>query len=329
MGAAKRVLARLFAVSCAGLVVAAGVFLYAKGRFEAPGPLDTDKAVVIEPGSGVGVIAEQLAQAGIVADPDLFALGARVTERARSLKAGEFLFPAAVSMDRAIDILVEGKTVQHRVTVPEGTASVEVVALLAAEPLLNGTIQTIPDEGSLLPETYAYSRGEERIAVIARMQAAMTETVAALWADRDADLPFETVEEAVILASIVQKESGLDSEKPLIAGVFVNRLRRGMRLQSDPTVIYGMTKGEPLGRRLFRGDLRRETPWNTYRIAELPPTPITNPGRAALAAVMKPAKTDYLYFVADGTGGHAFARTLAEHNRNVAAWRRIRDGETE
>ncbi|MCR9255159.1 MAG: endolytic transglycosylase MltG [Alphaproteobacteria bacterium] len=326
MAALKRVVAWLLAAALSLVIVTGGVFVYAKGQYEAPGPLAEDKTLVIDPGTSVQAIGETLADAGVISDPRLFFFGARLTDQARALKAGEYLFPAQVSVENSIAILVNGKTVQHRVTVPEGTASVEAIRILEGERLLTGDIDAVPAEGSLLPETYSYTRGETRGELIGRMQAAMDALVAELWADRREGLPFDTPEDAVILASIVQKESGILSEKPLIAGVFVNRLERGMRLQSDPTVIYGMTKGEPLGRKLFRNDLRRESPWNTYRINGLPPTPITNPGRAALEAVLDPEETDYLYFVADGSGGHAFARTLAEHNRNVAKWRKIRDG---
>jgi UPF0755 protein len=228
-------------------------------------------------------------------------------------------------MREAVALLTSGKTIVHRLTLPEGVMSAEAAALIAAAEPLVGEIGTIPPEGSLLPETYHFSRGDTRSDLIARMQAAQDEVLAELWPTRSDDLPFDTRREAVILASIVEKETGVAEERPLVASVFINRLRKEMRLQSDPTVVYGLTDGEgPLGRALTRADLEIATPYNTYLIDGLPPGPIANPGRASLAAVLSPAESEYLYFVADGSGGHAFAKTLTQHNRNVANWRKIR-----
>lgn len=325
MAQAKQVLSWLFAMCCVLAVAGTGALFWAKGQFEAPGPLEAEAIVVIPSGSGVQKIAAILSEAGVLDRPEIFTYGAKLTDRAGSLKAGEFRFPAYVSADEAIDILVDGKAVLRRLTIPEGLSSVEIVELINATEGLEGEITTIPPEGSLLPETYLFSRNEDRAVMIQRMSTAMTATLSELWEMREEGLPLETPEEAVILASLVQKESFLVDEQPVVAGVFTNRLRKGMRLQSDPTVIYGITLGKPLGRRLLRKDLRAETDWNTYRIGGLPPTPIANPGRSALQAVLSPAETDYIYFVADGTGGHAFARTLDEHNRNVRQWRKIRD----
>jgi UPF0755 protein len=248
----------------------------------------------------------------------------RLLGSAHDLKAGEFAFPAAVSMRGALEILDRGETVARWLTVAEGLTSSEVVALVAAAEGLSGEPGPVPLEGSLLPETYHYSRDDDRAALIGRMQSDMQAVLAELWPKRAEGLPIKTPEEAVILASIVEKETGVAEERPLVASVFVNRLKRGMRLQSDPTVVYGITLGKaPLGRQLIFRDLDTPTPYNTYTNGGLPPGPIANPGRAALEAVLNPAETRYLYFVADGTGGHAFAKTLQEHNNNVAKWRKI------
>lgn len=296
--------------------------------FTRPGPSADPTTVLIPKGIGLEGIAGRLADAGVIGDSRIFAVAAKLTGRSRNLKAGEFLFPAAVSPHDALGILERGETVVRRLTVAEGLTSAAVVALLADAEGLVGTVETAPDEGTLLPETYHYSWGDSRPDLIARMQADMGRTVARLWDDRADDLPFETPEQAVILASIVEKETGVAGERGLVAGVFVNRLKRGMRLQSDPTVAYGIAGGAGLDRALTRADLKSETAYNTYRIVGLPPAPICNPGTAAIAAVLNPAETEFLYFVADGSGGHAFARTLAEHNRNVRQWRRVqREGQ--
>jgi UPF0755 protein len=218
---------------------------------------------------------------------------------------------------------VRGKSILHKLTAPEGKTTKQILALVAAHEVLVGDITMAPAEGALLPETYSFTRGETRDELIADMMRARDAVLDELWEKRANDLPIMTKDEAIILASIVEKETGVASERPLIAAVFVNRLRRGMRLQSDPTIIYGLTGGEPLGRGLRKSELERETPYNTYLISGLPPTPIANPGRASIEAVLDPAESDYLFFVADGTGGHVFAATLEEHNRNVVKWRQI------
>jgi len=327
MGRALRVLLSLLF----GLALLAGVgLLVAQTYYEGEGPLDEDRSVVIARGSGTGGIAAVLAEEGVVRDARAFHLAAVATGKSRRLRAGEYAFPAGISLRGVLELLESGRTVVRRFTVAEGLTSIEIVALLEAAPGLTGEIAERPPEGSLLPETYHYSWGDDRGELLRRMRHAMETTLAELWEERAEDLPFDTPEEAVILASIVEKETGVAAERPLVASVFVNRLNRGMRLQSDPTVVYAMTKGEePLGRALTRADWRFEDPYNTYQNDGLPPGPIANPGRASLAAVLAPEESDYLYFVADGTGGHAFARTLDEHNRNVARWRRIRDGQTQ
>lgn len=308
-----------------GLVVVATYagWRFLDDHFETPGPLTSPTTVVVKQGAGLASIAETLAEAGVIRDPLLFEIGARLADRARDLKAGEYRFDVAVTPRGALDILTRGDVIAHRVTVAEGMTTERVLALVGATEGLDGEITLRPDEGSLLPETYHFTRGDNRDDLLRRMMTAMEETWAELWPTRVEGLPYDRPEEALILASIVEKETGLTSEKAHIAGVFVNRLRRGMRLQSDPTVIFGLEPSGVLGRGLTRADLRQPTPYNTYVIDGLPPGPICNPGRDTIAAVLNPKETEDLFFVADGSGGHAFARTLAEHNRNVRAWRRF------
>lgn len=306
------------------LAAAVGAF-YAIERFDGPGPLQADKLVFVPAGAGVDTIAATLDESGVISDPLIFQIGVRLFGETRNLKAGEYQFPAAVSMRDVVGILVEGKTVVRRVTLPEGALSAEAVALLDKAEGLEGEVAEIPHEGSLLPETYHYQRGDTRAALVTRMRTSMEALIAELWPKRSPNLPLKTPEEAVILASIVEKETGVAEERPVVASVFLNRLIKGMRLQSDPTVVYGITEGSgPLGRPLTRKDLDAVTPYNTYQIDGLPPGPIANPGRDSLMAVLNPAQTDFFYFVADGSGGHAFAETLQEHNQNVAQWRKLK-----
>lgn len=305
------------------LLAAGGAWVYLQQQFEAPGPLTEETIVIVPRGAGLVTIAGDLAEAGVVSDPRVFALGVRLFADATALQAGEYAFPPGSSMQEAAALIASGQTVVHRLTVPEGLASFEVVALLQEAEALEGDIGEVPPDGSLLPETYHFHRGDARAELLARMRQSMDKALAEIWAGRAEDLPLDSPEEAVILASIVEKETGVDDERALVAGVFVNRLKKGMPLQSDPTVVYGITEGKvPLGRALTRQDLAQPSPYNTYQINGLPPGPIANPGRAALEAAVRPATTDYLYFVAAGDGGHAFAKNLAEHNRNVAKWRR-------
>lgn len=318
-----RWLLRLASLATSLLVVAGLTAVWGWSAFTKPGPLAQPTAVVVPRGAGLEAIAHRLAAAGVVAEPTLFAVAAKISGKSRGLKAGEYLFPAAVSAHDALGIIERGETVVRRLTVAEGLTSVQVATLLAEADGLTGEVGTPPPEGSLLPETYHYSWGDERPALVRRMRHAMEVALARLWAERAPGLPLETPAQAVVLASIVERETGEDDERALVAGLFVNRLKRGMRLQSDPTVAYGIAGGGQLDRALTRADLQAETPYNTYTIAGLPPGPICNPGLESLQAVLKPAETDYLYFVADGSGGHAFAKTLDEHNRNVRKWRRL------
>ncbi len=321
-----RRLASLAAFAASALLVAGGLLaFYAIDRFERPGPLAADTVIYIPQGSGVEAIARQLHQAGAIEEPLVFRLGVRLLRVGRELRAGEYLFAAGLSTRDAIDLLRSGQTVVRRLTLAEGLTSFEIVALVERAAALEGTVDTLPPEGSLLPETYHYARGDRRGELVARMARARDRLLSELWAGRAPNLPVATPQEAVVLASIVEKETGVAGERPRVASVFVNRLRKGMRLQSDPTVVYGLTGGQgPLGRSLTRKDLEAPSPYNTYLNPGLPPGPIANPGRASLEAVLDPAQTAFLYFVADGSGGHAFAKTLAEHNRNVAKWRKFK-----
>ena len=304
------------------IVLAIAGWLYVHGKFDSPGPARDERTVVLPQGLGAWDIADTLAEAGVIDDPVLFVAGLWIEDRQHALKAGEYAFEALITPRGVMEKLVAGDTVVHRLTIAEGMTRAEVVAALGAAPGLEGEIAAPPEEGSLLPETYHYALGDSRAALIERMQSGMAALVDELWAARDAAVALDDAREAVVLASVVEKETAAAAERPVIAGVFLNRLRVGMRLQSDPTVIYALTGGEgALGRPLTRADLKVESPYNTYRHGGLPPGPIANPGRAALAAVLHPAETSALYFVADGSGGHAFAETLDEHNRNVARWR--------
>ena len=318
-----RWLLRLASLATSVAVVAGMAAVWGWQAFTGPGPLTEPARVIIPRGAGLEQIARRLASAGVVAEPSILVIGAKLTGKARGLKAGEYLFPASIAARDALGIIERGETVVRRLTVAEGLTSAQVVALLEEAEGLEEAVGDPPPEGSLLPETYHYSWGDDRPDLVRRMRHAMDVAVQRLWAERAPDLPLETPEQAIILASIVERETGVASERGRVAGVFVNRLRRGMRLQSDPTVAYGIAGGGGLDRALTRADLRAETPYNTYVIPGLPPGPICNPGLASLRAVLQPEKTEYLYFVADGSGGHAFARTLAEHNRNVRAWRQI------
>lgn len=312
------------AVVIAACLLAGAIAVWGHRTMFAPGPLRETRTIVIERGSGLRAIANQLESSGIIAYPRLFALSAWIDGAQHGLRAGEYAFGPGVSMQGVLDILREGRTVVRKVTLAEGLTSREMMVLLEQANGLKGEIEEVPPDGSLLPDTYHYSLNDERVDIVARMTKAMQTVLAELWAARSENLPISTPEEAMILASIVEKETAVPSERARVAAVFVNRLRKGMRLESDPTVVYGLTGGAgPLGRKLFRGDLKKDHPYNTYRNSGLPPGPICNPGRDSLAAVMNPLATDEFYFVADGTGGHVFARTLEEHNRNVARWRKL------
>ncbi|MFZ5791759.1 MAG: endolytic transglycosylase MltG [Pseudomonadota bacterium] len=313
----------LLLMLCAG----AGAAWWGYARFTGPGPLPEDRTVVVPRGSSVAAIAGLLGDAGVIENRWLFRIGVRFFGERKPLQAGEYLFPAGVSPQAAMRLMIDGRRVQHRLTVAEGLTNREILAELAAAPALAGdppTPEALGEEGHLLPETYFYLRGDSRADLVERMKAAMEETLDALWARRDDGLPLADAHEALVLASIVEKETGIAAERPRIAAVFLNRLKKGMPLQSDPTVIYAVTRGRAkLDRPLTTKDLAIDSPFNTYLVTGLPPAPIANPGRAAIEAVLHPAESDDLYFVADGNGGHVFAKTLAEHNKNVAVWRKL------
>lgn len=316
---------RFLAVILVLAVVIGGSFLWEDQNFSAAGPharlgaAETD--VIIKPGVGLKGIAEELADAGTVDDPLLFQIGVRLRRMTASLKAGEYAIPSRASMSDIMDILISGKTIQHKITVAEGLTSDMVAKLVAADPVLTGTAGATPAEGTLLPQTYLFTRGTTRAQILARMQTSQRELVDKLWASRAPDLPFTTPEQALTLASIVEKETSLADERRHIAAVFINRLRLGMKLQSDPTIIYTISGGYPLGRGIRQSELVKATAYNTYVIVGLPPTPICNPGTDSIQAVLSPPTSNDLYFVAAGNGGHVFSATIAGQAKNVAALR--------
>ena len=304
------------------LAVGAGGY-FAYNEAVRAGPHNRDAVVVLPEGASVRDIADRLGAAGVLRHPELFVAAAKLRQVSGDLKAGEYSIPAGVSTLGLIDLIVEGKSILHYFTAAEGLTTAQILRLVETHDTLSGDVTLTPHEGTLLPETYAFTRGRTRDQLLASMSKAQTAFIDSIWDGRAMELPFSTRTEAVILASIVEKETGVPEERARIAAVFVNRLRKGMRLESDPTIIYGLTGGEPLGRGLRVSELKKETPYNTYLISGLPPTPIANPGKDSIRAVLSPADTDDIFFVADGSGGHVFAETLSEHNRNVAAWRRI------
>jgi UPF0755 protein len=319
-----RMLLGCFLTALAIVIVGAGVGYWGYRDVNDPGPLQAAQAIVIPPHTGIAGIADLLAEDGVIRHKLTFKAAAEVAGRGGALKAGEYEFPAGVSAAEAIEIIASGKTVKHRLTIPEGLTSPEIVALVRAAPLLAGDVAQTPAEGTLLPETYVYSRGDTRESIIARMQQAMQETLAADWGDRAGNLPLTSADEAVILASLVEKEASRDEERAHIAAVFLNRLRLGMKLQSDPTVrfVLGGDGVSKFDGPLTHSELEINSPYNTYVAKGLPPGPICNPGKAALHDALNPEQSEDLYFVADGSGGHVFAKTLADHNRNVATYLR-------
>ncbi len=319
----RAVLVPTVLVALAAFAVLSGLTGWRMWRgLDVPGPLSAPKTIVIHRGTGLLAVGRDLKAAGIIDDPAAFALYARLF--GLSPKAGQYRFPPAITSRRVLDELVAGRTLVHKLTVTEGMTVRQVLVLLDKADYLTGSVDPVPPEGSLLPQTWYLSWGESRESVIGRMQRAMRREVARLWAARAPHLPLANPEQAVILASIVERETALPAERPHIAAVFENRLKNGMRLQSDPTVIYGLSgRLGVLDRPLTLDDLQTPTRWNTYVIDGLPPTPICNPGKASLKAVLHPTDSRDLYFVANGKGGHAFARTLRQQDANVVRWRRI------
>ncbi|MBX6425323.1 MAG: endolytic transglycosylase MltG [Variibacter sp.] len=306
------------------LAIVVGVALaIGKQRFEAPGPLQSDKIVNI-PRSGVREVAELLEREGVIDQPWVFIGGVFALKARDDLKAGEYLFQKHASLRDVLDTIIEGKVVQHQITIPEGLTSEQVVARLLENEVLTGSVREIPREGTLLPETYRFTRGTTREQLIQRMQQSLRRVLQEAWERRSPDLPIKTPEQLLVIASIIEKETSRPDERSRVAAVFMNRLRQRMKLQSDPTIIYGLVGGKgSLGRPIMRSEIEQPTPYNTYVIDGLPPGPIANPGRASIEAAANPARTKELYFVADGAGGHAFAETLEQHQRNVARLRQI------
>ena len=303
-----------------GAAIAGGVLIF---PWYGNGSIVEETPFVVPEGSSLTSVANKLEDEGIVSDGDAFLLRAKILGGSAPVKAGEFMLPAGASPADILETLQSGDVIRRFVTVPEGMPSIMVFERVMAKELLTGEIQ-VPEEGSLLPDTYSFERGQTRAALVERMQTAMDEALAELWPERSSNTVVKTPEEAVILASIVEKETAVPDERRMIAGVLSNRLRIGMLLGADATTIYPITKGKPLGRMIRRSELRDLNPYNTRAVGGLPPGPITNPGRESIAAVLNPAQTDALYYVADGSGGHVFSRTLEEHNANVRKWREFR-----
>jgi UPF0755 protein len=285
--------------------------------------IEKDTNFTIPAGASVSSVADKLAAEGLIASAAGFKLRARLFGSDAPIQAGEFLLTPGMDQGDILAAFQSGDVIRRFVTVPEGMPSILVWERVMAEPLLTGEV-AVPPEGSILPDTYAFERGQSRASIVAQMQTAMTKALAEEWAKRREGIVVSSPREAVILASIVEKETGKPEERRMVAGLYSNRVRIGMRLQADPTIIYPITKGKPLGRRIMQSEIRAVNGYNTYTMAGLPEGPITNPGRASIAAVLNPENTGALYMVADGTGGHWFASTLAEHNANVAKWYAIR-----
>jgi UPF0755 protein len=308
-------------------IVGLAALILGKQRFETPGPLPADKIVNIPHGSGIRDIADVLQREGVIDQPWVFIGGVLALKAREDLKAGEYQFSAHASLRDVVATIVDGKVVAHQISLPEGLTSEQIVARLLQDDILTGNIKEIPHEGSLLPDTYNFTRGISRELIIQRMQTAQQRLVKEVWDRHSPDLPLKTPEQLVILASLVEKETAKPEERTRVAAVFVNRLKQRMRLQSDPTIIYGLVGGRgTLGRPIMKSEIDQPTPYNTYQIDGLPPGPICNPGRASLEAAANPARTRELYFVADGAGGHVFAENYDQHQKNVT---RLRSFETD
>ncbi len=327
----RRILCLFVFLAAAIIIGGACLFTWGYYEYQKPGPLEKPTLIIISRGESVNEIAAKLFFEGATRSSHTLAIGTRLLKVDANLKAGEYILQPGMSAKEIVDLLRTGKVYQRQFTIPEGLTSWQIVQLLNGTEGLGGEIITTPKEGSLLPETYNFVHGDTGQDKITQMQEAMKQTLDEIWLNKSKDAPLLSKAEAVILASIVEKETALASERRRIAGVFHNRLKKGMKLQTDPTVIYALTNGKikdngqgPLGRRLLTKDLQFESPYNTYKYPGLPPGPIANPGRASLEAVFNPEQHGYYYFVADGTGGHVFAKTLGEHNNNVAKWRKIR-----
>lgn len=324
-----RVASGLFTLALVAMLTLGGMGVVLYNQFERPGPLGEARTIVVAKGKGRIQIAETLEEQGVIANRWTFVAGHLFQtlfggKRNLDLKAGEYQVEAHASMREVLDTLAQGKSIQYKVAIPEGLTSQQIVERLRAESNLSGEITKVPPEGSLMPDTYLISKGMGRQELLDRMQAHMSEFLETAWTKRQSELPLRTVEEAVVFASIVEKETGRADERSKVAAVFHNRLKKGMRLQSDPTIIYGIVGGQgSLGRAITKPDIDTKTPYNTYQMNGLPPGPICNPGRDAIMAALNPEATNDLYFVADGTGGHVFSETLKEHNSAVQKWREV------
>lgn len=301
-----------------------GFLFFLSQEFQKPGPLQQETVITVRKGLSLSDIARWLKHNKIIEESNMFVAGVMFHRANSKLRAGEYRFKAGITMHEIMRQMIEGRSILHKFTAPEGLTSQQIIERIKSDPILIGEIENQYAEGELLPETYVYQRGLTREKLLEKMRRAQKKLLDDLWPKRDKSLPIKSRQEALVLASIVEKETGIAAERKRVAAVFINRLRRSMRLQSDPTIIYGIVGGKgSLGRPIRQSEIRQKTPYNTYEIDGLPPTPIANPGRAAIAAVLNPASTNELYFVADGTGGHVFAETLAQHNSNVQKWRRF------
>jgi UPF0755 protein len=311
----------------AGAGAAAGWVWY-NNELTAPGPLTEETVIEVAPGESLASVAARLEADGVIKDARLMRLKSRIDGSELEIKTGEYIIDKGASTQQVLSILIEGRALLHKITLPEGRTTAQLLRIIENDKLLEGDMpEVLPEEGTMLPDTYMFHRGMTRTQLIEKTKKAQADLLAELWPTRQEGLPIETPYEAVILASVVEKETGRADERPEIAALFTTRLKRGMRLQSDPTIIYGISKGEPLynkagqRRTLYRSEIDRHTEWNTYQVDRLPKTPICNPGADAIRAVLDPPETEYVFFVADGKGGHLFAKTNAEHERNVAAYR--------
>jgi UPF0755 protein len=313
---------KAIAAAIAGLAILVAGWLVLGGWYGS-GPLEKDRTFIVRTGDSLGAVATRLEKEGVIASAGAFSLRARVFGGGSPIKAGEFLIPAGASPSRILSIIQSDDVIRRLVTIPEGMPSVMVHDRLMAQPHLTGDIP-VPAEGSVLPDSYDFERGESRETVLRRMQTAMTKTLAEAWAKRAPNIAVKTPQETLVLASIVEKETGKPSERRMVAGLYSNRLKKGMLLQADPTIIYPITQGKPLGRRIRQSEIQAVNGYNTYTMTGLPQGPITNPGKASIEAVLNPATTGALYMVADGSGGHQFSVTLEQHNAAVEKWFAIR-----
>lgn len=332
MGFLRTLFTWVFVVAFIAAAAFVAGWVWLNNEMTRPGPLTKEVVFTVSEGDTLSLVAGRLEEEGIIKDRRILLLKHRIDTQMQTeiahVKAGEYILDPGISMASVVETLTEGRSVLHKITLPEGRTTAQLLRIIEADETLVGDMpEVLPEEGTLLPDTYMFHRGMTRQQLIEKMQKAQADVLTELWAERQEGLLLETPYDAVILASIVEKETGIAAERDEIAALFTTRMKKGMRLQSDPTIIYGISKGEPLynkqgqRRTLYRSEIDRHTEWNTYQIDGLPKTPICNPGRDAIAAVLNPPETEYLFFVADGKGGHLFAKTLAEHNRNVAAYR--------